>query len=140
MLGGFRSLRHDHRLALLLICASAFLLRAFVPVGWMPVVGNHTLSFAVCDGMGPDEAMAAMGMPMPAGAQHQKHHDKKPDQPCPFAGLALAFDDGAAPPIVLTPLPQAIVPLAVPTLIEIAERRLAALLPPQTGPPASLSH
>lgn len=140
MLSGLRSLRHHNKLALLLICASAFLLRAFVPVGWMPMVSDHGLGFAVCDGFGPDAAMAAMGMPMSPDAEHQKHHDKKPDQPCPFAGLALAFDDGAAPPIVLTPLPQAIVPLALPTLIEIAERRLAALLPPQTGPPASHPH
>lgn len=137
MLRGLRSVQPSNRLALLLICASAFLLRAFVPVGWMPVVGNHALSFAVCDGMGTDEAMAAMGMPTAADRHHQ-NQPAKSDQACPFAGLALAFDAGGSPPIFVEPLQPAIVPLALPTLIAIAAKRLAAVLPPQTGPPASL--
>lgn len=122
-----------------LLVASALLLRALVPAGWMPAPG---LAIQVCaDG---SSGVTAQGFAAEAQrvfdaalAGHEGDRDAdRPgkDQPCAFAGLAMAWT-GADTPELPEPLLflMDVVP-AAPAYVAIGQG-LAAPPPPATGPP-----
>lgn len=130
-----RLLIATHRRSLLSLVACAMLVRALVPVGWMPVASAQGLRLMLCDGTGP-----AVARPV-AHAMQGMHHDDAPghpsmpgaDHPCAFAGIA----PGIVAPALAAPLPPARV-VATPPLARAPVaigHGLAAPPPPPTGPP-----
>ena len=121
---------HEHTgltAALLLLALS---IRALMPAGYMPVVGEHRIAITICTGMGPVES--TMAVPMRPGHEAPDH---PATAPCVFAGLSA--------PAVDAPLPS--VPTASSTVL--TDRRAPAsargsppftsphLRPPSQGPP-----
>ncbi|MXP27527.1 hypothetical protein GRI58_01665 [Porphyrobacter algicida] len=129
--------RHPFRSGLrlpVLLLASIFLLRALVPAGWMPVAGPHGLSLAVCDGMGPQAAMANMGMASHGDRDHPAPSSDH-SQICHFASLSLALDKGGTPPALPAPKWLTRPPPGLVQTPASPQRVARALPPPQTGPP-----
>ena len=121
-----------HRALALWIVAAALILKIFIPVGWMPVIGADGLTrITLCSGEGRVEAWVDR-----AGDVHKKApgSDPRHDQPCAFSALATALADVrsslpvAASPIFVTEPP------ARPRNAAIG-RGLPAPPPPSTGPP-----
>lgn len=133
MFGGIRDGSLIPRPVALAIMGAALLLRVLIPTGWMPSHGADGVTrITLCTGMGAVDAwIDATGT----------IHDKKPvdkggaDQPCAFAGLAMATD---LPGIAVLPIalaPSMAAPLDGRSRASIGHG-LAAPPPPSTGPPA----
>lgn len=126
-------------LPLLLLC---FVLRGFIPAGWMPSFDAAGMSLIPCSGVtAPQPEPAAHDMhAMHHGDAAPKHHGGKSkhdmaSQPCAFAAAAADLprpDLGAA----FKPLAPA-GPVFVAFIAVQVGRGLAAPPPPQTGPPAT---
>jgi hypothetical protein len=73
------------RLAAVYVAAMALLLRALVPVGWMPNNGHARHSIFM-----PCPMMTGMRMPMPMPGPHPAKHDPASHEGsmCPFAATA----------------------------------------------------
>lgn len=113
------------RLLTIALVAMALALRAWVPTGWMPAPGAHSLEIMPCPAAAPAHMDMRHG---PAGRDH-----------APFTGdcfspllAGAALPD--APPVVTAP--PAVRAPAAPRLAPVAVTRgPAALPPPSTGPP-----
>ena len=125
--------RKSTRFATVLYMAlAAMILRALLPVGWMPAAGGQIV---ICTGHGPSlQAATLLGGLDDGGHQHaptQKH-----DHPCAFS----AHGVGAAPPIQnsdVTLLNWISIALVLPGARFLAPGRgLAAPPPPSHAPPA----
>ena len=126
----------------------ALIVRALVPAGWMTAAAaGGGIALIPCTGVVPAastaDSMTISGAHHHAAAPHGGHHggdgqqghDGKPQQPCVFAGLALA-STSSAPPALLAPV-QIVSPAARPRQTRFAGRGLAAPPPPSTGPPSA---
>ena len=125
--------RKSTRFATVLYMAlAAMILRALLPVGWMPAAGGQIV---ICTGHGPVlQEAARLGNLDDGGHQHaptQKH-----DHPCAFSGHGV----GAAPPIQsgdVTLLNWISIAPVLPSARFLAPGRgLAAPPPPSHAPPA----
>ncbi len=126
--------------ALLLVCA--LLLRALIPAGWMPSADGG-FRIELCADTGPDAAFeqaarqrfeqAVAGAAGHAG-DDERGGDPRKDQPCAFAGLALAWTQPDAFALPAPPPAPAAAP--APALLAAIGQGLAAPPPPSTGPPA----
>lgn len=127
--------------AVLLGCA--LMLRALVPMGWMPVA-DRGFRIELCTGV-PDspaaiaaqreaEHMLAAAIGTSGKPSKDHHGGKSPDQPCVFAGLGTPW---ASPASIVVPALATIPERAVPafSLAAAIGRGLAAPPPPATGPP-----
>ena len=125
--------RHSrqHRAAVALLLVLALALRFIVPAGYMPVFSNGSMSFAMCDGMGP-MAMAAL----PGMAHHKGDHpgQDKAEQPCGGAGLT-APALGGADPVLLVAAIIAIIAAGLAPRIPRPIRAIDRLRPPLRAPP-----
>ena len=123
------------RSAVWLLFVAALLLRAGIPVEWMPVAGDDGLRIMLCSGTGPVEIAME-----PGPAHHDHHHQQQGHgegghDPCPY-GLALGKSlDLALSPTTLLPS-EINVAFSLPMLAtaRIAVRR--NFRPPVRGPPA----
>lgn len=130
-----------------LMLALALLVRLVVPTGWMPEVDADGIRLTWCGSAGPPPPayVAAMAetaerLGLTAGSHLPGSSDggdgqKKPggDQPCTYAGLALAvLDPGAA--TLAAPFVAAS-PQVRPAMVATIGHGLAAPPPPATGPP-----
>ena len=121
----------DHRIAFALI-ACALLMRALMPVGWMPATGaDGALHITICTGMGAQNIVVGadgkLHKQMPAGGQHDQ-------QPCGFGALALGL---GATPMLAVPMLRMPASLVRPPHQQgmAIGQGLAAPPPPSTGPP-----
>jgi hypothetical protein len=75
----------NFRLAAVYVAAVALMLRALVPVGWMPNTGAEQHSALM-----PCPMMSGMRMPMPMPGQHPAKHDPASHEGsmCPYAATA----------------------------------------------------
>ncbi|MDG2003988.1 MAG: DUF2946 family protein [Novosphingobium sp.] len=123
------------RPAVWLLIVAALLLRAGIPVGWMPVAGDDGLRFMLCSGSGPVEIAKVPGEAHHEHHQDHQNHEEAGHEPCPF-GLALGKSFNLLAPPVPALLPAALAALVSPMLpaARYAERR--NLRPPARGPPA----
>jgi hypothetical protein len=159
---GLRHLLRRNALAAWAVIASALLMKAIVPAGFMPMMTTDGLAIVLCSGMaggtttatppGPAAAMPGMahsGMAHPdralpdeahpADMGHSRHGEQtpaKPDVPCAFAGLT-APSLGGVDIVLLAAafaaiLAAALLPRPTPPIV-----RRAFLRPPLRGPPAS---
>lgn len=129
---------------LLALVAAALLLRALVPMGWMPVLGNGTVMLRLCSGMvavSAEHPAAKLQQLMTtrdpvAFADHgSSKDDRSPaDQPCSFAAAGLAL---ATPGSLIQAEPLFTAPLAIFPAAVTVGRGLAAPPPRSTGPPLS---
>jgi len=113
---------------------AAMILRALLPVGWMPAAGGQIV---ICTGHGPVlQEAARLGDLDDGGSQHRPAH--KHDHPCAFSGHGV----GAAPPIQSSGLALLIwtsSALVLPGARFLAPGRgLAAPPPPSHAPPAAI--
>lgn len=118
----------------LTLIALALTMRALIPAGWMPTVGEKGFTITICAG-GEMQTMWMDGQ----GKLHKADPSKKKDggsggQDCPYASLAAAALPAMAPgaDIVAIAAEQNDAPL--PSAVAIG-RGLAAPPPPATGPP-----
>lgn len=119
-----------------LLVALALLMKAWVPVGYMPATVDGRLLLALCSGSGAIAAPGIstsgtihdLGQPDPA-AQHA-------DSPCLFSGLSSPLLSGACPLLLAAAIFLLFVAaLRFQPLPPV--RRAAHLRPPAQAPPAS---
>jgi hypothetical protein len=110
---------------------AALILRALVPVGYMPAVSGGMLTLQLCPGTIPAPT------PM-AGMHHGESHEAppKPGKPCDFAALGSPALGTAGPPLVAGTILFAVV-LAVARGLVTLPRRPARLRPPLRAPPVA---
>ncbi len=113
-----------------LVLAAALLVRAAIPMGWMPVVQAGGIRIALCTSAGP--AFATLGSD---GRLHRDTLPEAPRDPCPF-GLALAQAADLPSPLTLSPAPLMPALLASPTPVAAAYIQQRLTRPPARGPPA----
>jgi hypothetical protein len=125
----------------LVLLALVLAVRMAVPTGWMPVSDADGFRFAICSSTGPvqaamnhDRAMKMDHGAMGHESQAPEHGKTSADQPCAFAGLALASTP-ALPSLSLPPQLAATTAPPLPTHAVGVGRGLAAPPPPATGPP-----
>ncbi len=128
---------------LLALVGAALLLRAFVPVGWMPARAADGVAIELCAGLaaggepvGAGAARALFEAALAGAAQPDEGHKGQPDpgdQPCIFAGLT----PFTPPPVAAAPAapPLVAAPPLLPALAAAVGRGLPAPPPPATGPP-----
>ena len=119
-------------MAVLFVLALA--LRIAVPAGFMPVQSANGFVISICDGLGGSKSMVLDVHRDDAGSSHD---DRAPDaSPCAFAALAvLAL---AALPVAMLAAPALLLcEFALPPPPAVTLRRIAFLIPPLRGPPAS---
>lgn len=133
------------------LIAAALLMRVWVPVGFMPVLGpDGALRLALCTGYGPAPVMAATTAAMPHAMAHAPHgmhdaphaahaRDRDADKtgaqpPCAFADLAL-MAIGGADAIQLAALLLFVLATGLATTPILAPRPPARLRPPLRAPP-----
>jgi hypothetical protein len=125
------SSRTLRRLFLAAAMAALLVVRALVPLGWMPSAeAGHWVS--LCSGAG--ETMAWVDG---AGKIHKDKAPGKPvsHAPCAFAGLGLGFDAPADLAMAM-PMPSGILGMPLWALYLAIGQGLAAPPPPKTGPPS----
>jgi len=124
--------KHPRNLAVWLLIAAALLLRASVPVGWMPVAADDGLRIMLCGGTGPVELSTQS-----SAADHQDHQEHRGHgdrDPCPFAlALGKSLDvpsqvETFLLPDAMTATADAWAPIARPVVWR-------GLRPPARGPP-----
>lgn len=133
MFAALRSGSFLPRPVVLAIVALALAVRLAIPAGWMPIAeGDGTMRVTICSGMGAVPAWIDR-----SGRLHEEDPSGKAgaDQPCAFAGLAMAGDLPALP-MAVAPQLAATAERSVAWGIVTIGRGLAAPPPPQTGPPA----
>lgn len=121
----------NRRIAALLI-AMTLLVRALVPVGFMPDFSGGSFTIALCSGTGPATVTLAV-------APHSQHHDADKihaDMACPYAALAMPTL-GGADPIQLARAVAAIVLLGLIGAVTVTLLARGHLRPPLRGPPAA---
>lgn len=137
MFHAIRSGRLMPRGLLLTLFASALLLRAMVPTGWMPSTEGG-FRIELCTGMGAAEASPEARQAMAALINHQASGggEKKSasDHPCIFTALGFAFA-APDPTPALTITPHVAGPHSLPDNHVTIGHGLAAPPPPSTGPP-----
>lgn len=112
------------RLLIALLFATSLALRAWVPAGWMPTPGAHSLAIMPCP---------AADMPMMADMGHGHRHHSGTDNDCfspLMAGAALPDPPPRLPPAAAPP-PHQQASLEPP----VFAGGPAASPPPSTGPP-----
>lgn len=124
----------------LALLGMALLLRALVPMGWMPAHAATGVAIELCSGRMPSAsdpqlraAQTLLDAALAGTADSKDHGGKSKDQPCTFAGLTPV---GGPPADIIDPspaaMPSALIPALHPTAIG---RGLPAPPPPSTGPP-----
>lgn len=120
------------RLPVLILLVSVLLLRALVPVGWMPMPGNGALAIEPCPAAGAAPMIMAPGR---AATHHHRANKDNHGGDCAFAPFHAAF----GPPADGSPLNWPITVVTArrdysgtPALATGAP----ALPPPSTGPPS----
>ena len=111
------------------------LMKMAVPVGYMPVMANGSITLALCSGFGPEK----MSMTMPGMADHHGKTEQAGgnDMPCGFAGHTPASLTGADPILLLVAIAFIVATIfRIPVSRPI--RRISYLRPPLRGPPARL--
>ena len=110
------------------LLALALLMKAWVPMGYMPVVTNGALLVLPCSGAG------VITMPVEGTAMADHTDAAQHDTPCAFAGLSLLALTGAAPLLLAASIAFAfIAALHFQPLLPV--RRTAYLRPPAQAPP-----
>ena len=112
----------------------AFLFRAFIAPGYMPVATAHGVDIVICSADGAvTRTVNSTDGRGDAPSPDVPHHAK---QPCPYALSAtlLAPEPPVSPRPVARPVPQ---PSVLPAP-EASPRSSPALPPPATGPPLLL--
>ncbi|WP_232494791.1 hypothetical protein [Novosphingobium kaempferiae] len=133
------TLRHFFRnrpaLAALLL-ASALILRAIVPAGWMPAASPDAgVIVALCSGTMP--AGSTVTITIPKKPSHQDHGGTVADHPCAFAPLADAMTGADFAPLLIAAL--AFVFVAAILRAPLALRATGARIrPPSQAPPLSI--
>lgn len=130
--------------SLLALIGAAMLVRALVPMGWMPVRTADGFTIQLCAGLTPGvdpnaitTANELLQAALAGAVQQQDDHNDRSDLndqlPCTFAGLT-PFAPPAGLATFVAPLPAAapVQPLALTAAIG---RGLPAPPPPATGPP-----
>lgn len=125
--------RAVHPQLVMLLVALALLVKAAVPVGWMPFTEDGVTRITLCTGYGMVEAWLDEDGNLHQEAPDDGDHQGK-DQPCSFAAAATAMhgvagNGDAAAPVSVALRPDLARPPAAPG------RGLAAPPPPATGPP-----
>lgn len=137
-LNAHRSGNPQLRRLMLALFACALFVRALVPAGWMPDASAGGLRFAICNGTAESSAAAQALFEQALGkADSSKQHDKAApgNQPCAFAGTALALTTPDLPALAAAPQASEAVAPAIPAVTVAIGRGLAAPPPPATGPP-----
>lgn len=136
-----------------LLLAAALLMRALVPVGWMPATeGENPFAIRICEDQLSAPPPPKMhnahaghashhggGMKAVTGDESHDNHDAHKDQgskPCAFAGFATGAlpVDGAVALIVILPAVQ----LRAAAIARILVRKLDWVMPPGRGPPLTV--
>lgn len=117
-----------------LLVLVAFLIRAALPLGWMPAQTQDGIRVLLCSGKGTIELI----LPKSGqdGDDSGQSHEDLPRDPCPFGvSLAKAFDLPA--PITVPPMPA--LAATEPRLETVTARIVAGrcIRPPARGPPVS---
>jgi hypothetical protein len=119
-----------------LAVAAAFLIRAALPLGWMPAQTQDGIRVLLCTSDGSSTRTIELVLPKSGddGQGTGQHPDDLPRDPCPFgAALAKAFDIPA--PLAVPEIPA----LAAPEVrMETVTARIVAaraIRPPARGPP-----
>ena len=123
---------HHRSLAAGLI-AAALLIKALVPLGFMPgTASNGTMIVQICNGYGPQ----SMVMEIPGKAEHDKQSQHgKGEMPCAFSGLSVPSLAGTDP-VLLALAILFVMAMALRTVRPLALSSAAYLRPPLRGPPA----
>lgn len=103
--------KRHHRLASLLLLSASLLLRAIIPVGYMPAIAGSGLVFEFCPEGIPAEFMQVLAGDSAVDHGHAGHGEAADDvHHCPFGHLLLsaaALDDsgqaGAIPSLSVLP-------------------------------------
>jgi len=127
---------------LLALIATAFILRALIPAGWMPAqtAGGFAIQLCSPGATEADPAQLRLAREVFHAAWGDSKHGKEErktagDQPCSFAGIPhLAAPPPAPQPPASASLPPRVQPAA---LVAGVGRGLPAPPPPSTGPPTS---
>jgi hypothetical protein len=124
-------LRLHPGLAALILCA-ALMMRALVPVGFMPQIGARSITIEICADATGQHLLRQIDVPLAAG--HGAKHSKSDGGPCAFGGMAHAMLGGVDGWLLAGAL-------AFILLRGFAQVRVAAplerayLRPPLRGPP-----
>lgn len=118
----------------LALIALALTVRALIPTGWMPVVGEKGFAITICAG-GEMQTMWMDGQ----GKLHKADPSKKKDggtsgQDCPYASLTAAAIPALSGYAAIVPVPAESERAGLPGEVAIGHG-LAAPPPPATGPP-----
>ncbi len=128
--------------SLLALIGVAMLVRALVPMGWMPVRSADGFAIELCAGLNGDprntEAAnsllkTALAGSAQSGDDHGDHPESGDPPPCTFAGLT-PFVPPTKADVLAAPAPIA-APALPFALVGAIGRGLPAPPPPATGPP-----
>lgn len=113
---------------------AAFLIRAALPMGWMPAQTQDGIRVLLCSGKGAIEL--ALPKSDRGGEQPGQSKDDLPRDPCPFgASLAKAFDLPA--PLALPAMPMLAAAVKSPEAVTARIVAARGIRPPARGPPAT---
>ena len=115
------------------LLALALLMKLLIPAGFMPVMGDGSITVELCSGYGPERIAVHLGDAADKGDGHRAGHDQIP---CGFFGHAPASMAMVDP--VLLAIAIALIFVAVvhqPCRLALGERPF--LRPPLRGPPAA---
>jgi Protein of unknown function (DUF2946) len=124
--------RHPAAVLAVLALVAALVIRAALPLGWMPSQTDQGIRVMLCSGKGT--IVLPLATPDQPASDPASQEDGPPRDPCPFGlSLAMAFDlpsvaQAAGPPH----LAQA---LADPQAITARITAARSLRPPARGPP-----
>jgi len=124
-------------LAALLVLA-AFVVRAALPLGWMPMQTQDGIKVLLCSGDGSTGRTIELTLPKTRsdGRGSNPSPDDVPRDPCPFGiSSAQAFDLPA--PIALPAMPAIAASVKSPQAITARIVAARGIRPPARGPPAT---
>jgi len=136
-----RNTRRPGLILAALVIAAAFVIRAALPLGWMPMSTDDGIRVMLCTGKGTIElplanpannaaVAVADAMGDPADGNGDMPHD-----PCPF-GVALAKALDLPPPVELPEMAAIAAPEQNPDAITARIVAARSIRPPARGPPA----
>lgn len=116
--------------------AAAFLIRAALPLGWMPAQTQDGIRVLLCTSDGSSGRTIELLLPKADGdaGDRGQHPDDLPRDPCPFgAALAKAFDLPA--PLAVPEMPALAAPETRPEAVTARIVAARGIRPPARGPP-----
>ena len=126
-------LRLHPGLAALILCV-ALLVRAGVPVGFMPQIGAHAITIEICADATGQHLTREIALPLLPG--HERHEGKADGGPCAFGGCMAHAMLGGADGWLLAGALAFILLLGFAPVRSVAPMRAGFLRPPLRGPPS----